>query len=161
MTEPLKPWTVVGALIVDQRDRVFVQQRAETRQLFPGCWDIVGGRIEDGETPRAALEREISEETGWRLHRVLHHVADGTWRAQDGTEHREVDYVVEVHGDLEAPELEWEKHPRYTWVTPADLGLLEESTRRSGSAFIRDAVVAAHSWLAEWPVAQRTEIKTH
>lgn len=29
-------------------------------------WEIPGGRIEDGETPAVAAEREAFEETGWR-----------------------------------------------------------------------------------------------
>ncbi|MFE6688975.1 NUDIX domain-containing protein [Streptomyces sp. NPDC057743] len=148
---------VVGALIVDARDRVFLQQRAADRKLFPGCWDVVGGHVEAYESPLAALQREIAEETGWRLARVLHRVAEGTWEA-DGGIRTEVDYVVEVGGDLSAPRLERDKHPRYAWFGPADRPLLDESVRRSGSAFIRDAVTAAHAWLARTPAHHRKDI---
>ncbi|MFI9627936.1 NUDIX domain-containing protein [Streptomyces sp. NPDC052042] len=148
---------VVGALIVDSQDRVFLQQRAADRELFPGCWDVVGGHVEAHESPLAALRREIAEETGWRLDRVLRQVAEGTWEA-GGVVRTEVDYVVEVAGDLTAPRLEWHKHPRYAWFGPADLPPLDDSVRRSGSAFIRDAVRAAHDWLARTPAHHRKDI---
>lgn len=55
---------VVGALIADSADRVFVQKRSTNRRLFPGCWDIAGGHVEPGEMLEQALAREIREETG-------------------------------------------------------------------------------------------------
>ncbi|KWT58281.1 NTP pyrophosphohydrolase [Streptomyces albus subsp. albus] len=151
------PALVVGALIIDARDRVFLQQRAENRRLFPGCWDLVGGHVEPYETPLQALAREIAEETGWRLGRVLHRVAEGRWEAADGTR-TETDYLVEVEGDLTAPRLERDKHPRCAWVGPHDLALLDDSVRRSGSTFVRDAVTAAHAWLARTPAHLREDI---
>ncbi|MEU4205169.1 NUDIX domain-containing protein [Streptomyces sp. NPDC039022] len=148
---------VVGALIVDSRDRVFLQQRSADRRLFPGCWDLVGGHVEPDESPLEALARELTEETGWRLGRVLHRVAEGQWDADDGTR-TETDYLVEAVGDLTAPRLERDKHPRCAWVGPHDLALLDDSVRRSGSTFVRDAVTAAHTWLARTPASHRKDI---
>ena len=37
-----------------------------------GSWSIIKGRLEDGEDPRAAAEREFGEETGWGI-------PPGTW----------------------------------------------------------------------------------
>ena len=51
---------VVGAVIV--RDgKILCAQRGPDSSL-PGMWEFPGGKIEPGETPRAALEREIHEE---------------------------------------------------------------------------------------------------
>lgn len=144
------PRLVVGALIRDPDDRIFVQRRAEDRRLFPGCWDVVGGAVEEGEDLHEALRREIEEETGWRLRRILAQVACQDWTA-DGIRHRETDFVVEVDGDLTAPRLERDKHPEFAWVGAADLALLDENTRRGGSTFIQDVVSAAHRWLAGTP----------
>jgi 8-oxo-dGTP diphosphatase len=32
--------------------------------VFPNHWTLVGGRVEDGETPEVAAHRELAEETG-------------------------------------------------------------------------------------------------
>jgi len=34
---------------------------------FPNCWDLIGGHVEDGETPEQALIREYKEELGLTL----------------------------------------------------------------------------------------------
>ena len=34
---------------------------------FPGHWDLIGGHIEDGETPEEALVREVKEEMNIEL----------------------------------------------------------------------------------------------
>jgi 8-oxo-dGTP diphosphatase len=34
---------------------------------FPNCWDLIGGHVEDGETPEEALVREVNEELGITL----------------------------------------------------------------------------------------------
>lgn len=55
-----KEINVVGAIIVDGR-KILAAQRSDTMSL-PGMWEFPGGKIEDGETPREALVRELQEE---------------------------------------------------------------------------------------------------
>lgn len=53
---------VVGAVLV--RDGlVLVAQRGELMSL-PLLWEFPGGKIEPGESPQTALERELHEELG-------------------------------------------------------------------------------------------------
>jgi len=54
---------VVAAVLVDDRGHVLVQQRPEGKTLS-GLWEFPGGKIEAGETPEAALARELAEELG-------------------------------------------------------------------------------------------------
>ena len=50
----------VAAAIIIQDDKVFATQRGYG--AFKDGWEFPGGKIEDGETPREALVREIKEE---------------------------------------------------------------------------------------------------
>lgn len=53
---------VVAALIVNA-DRILACQRTR-HQPMPLKWEFPGGKIEEGEQPRAALRRELEEELG-------------------------------------------------------------------------------------------------
>lgn len=57
------PLLVVAAAIVDADGRILVQRRPAGRPQ-PGVWELPGGKIEPGETPEAALVRELREELG-------------------------------------------------------------------------------------------------
>ncbi|WP_372236864.1 (deoxy)nucleoside triphosphate pyrophosphohydrolase [Sphingopyxis sp. KK2] len=54
---------VVAAAMVDRDGRVLVQQRPPGTAMA-GLWEFPGGKIEPGETPEAALIRELAEELG-------------------------------------------------------------------------------------------------
>lgn len=54
---------VVAAALVDADGRVLVQQRPAGKPMA-GLWEFPGGKIDPGETPEAALVRELDEELG-------------------------------------------------------------------------------------------------
>ena len=139
---PGELWTV-GAVILNPAGQAFAQLRSPDRRLFPSCWDIVGGHVEPGESLLAALAREIAEETGWRLHRVLRLLAVHSWTGDDDLGRRhEADFLVDVHGDLATPALEWSKHTEFAWFGPADLPRLKEN-RRPGEYQVHDLIAGA------------------
>lgn len=53
---------VAAAALVDVDGRVLVQQRRDGAHA--GLWEFPGGKLEAGETPAAALVRELAEELG-------------------------------------------------------------------------------------------------
>lgn len=56
---------VVHLHIFDSKGRLFLQKRADSKDLYPGFWDTaVGGHISSGEDLKYALIRETSEELG-------------------------------------------------------------------------------------------------
>lgn len=58
-----RPMLLVVAAAMIQDGRVLVQQRPEGTSLA-GLWEFPGGKIEPGESPEAALARELDEELG-------------------------------------------------------------------------------------------------
>lgn len=58
---------VVAAVLKDAQGRVLVNQRPAGKP-WSGYWEFPGGKIEAGETPRAALVRELREELGLTVH---------------------------------------------------------------------------------------------
>ncbi|MDQ7080874.1 MAG: 8-oxo-dGTP diphosphatase MutT [Paracoccaceae bacterium] len=54
---------VSAVALVDAEGRVLLARRPEGKSMA-GLWEFPGGKIEDGETPEAALIRELHEELG-------------------------------------------------------------------------------------------------
>ena len=138
---------VVAALIFDERGRAFVHRRGPDRAFLPGCWDLVGGHVERGETLLAALAREIGEETGWTLRGDprLVHVEDWETDGKSGPDRRrEFDFLVEVEGDLARPALERPKQVEFRWIARGETALLDEN-RGADGGMVRRLVELAFS----------------
>ncbi|MCC5966398.1 MAG: 8-oxo-dGTP diphosphatase MutT [Natronohydrobacter sp.] len=59
----MKMVLVAAVALVDADGRVLLAQRPEGKSMA-GLWEFPGGKIEPGETPEAALIRELQEELG-------------------------------------------------------------------------------------------------
>lgn len=62
----MKTVLVSAVAMVDADGRVLLNQRPEGKHLA-GMWEYPGGKVEAGESPEAALIREIREELGVEL----------------------------------------------------------------------------------------------
>nr|WP_217703154.1 8-oxo-dGTP diphosphatase MutT [Celeribacter sp. HF31] len=54
---------VSAVALIDIEGRVLLAQRPEGKSMA-GLWEFPGGKVEPGETPEAALVRELHEELG-------------------------------------------------------------------------------------------------
>jgi 8-oxo-dGTP diphosphatase len=62
---------VSAVALIDPDGRVLLAQRPEGKEMA-GLWEFPGGKVHEGETPEAALIRELREELGITVpHRCL------------------------------------------------------------------------------------------
>ncbi len=63
-----KPLLLVAAVaLIDVEGRILLAQRPSGKPMA-GLWEFPGGKVEAGETPEAALIRELREELGIDTH---------------------------------------------------------------------------------------------
>jgi 8-oxo-dGTP diphosphatase len=61
------PWVEVAAAVMEAPDGRVLMARRPAGKDYAGWWEFPGGKVEPGETPRHALERELTEELGIRV----------------------------------------------------------------------------------------------
>ena len=109
--------TVVAAVIERSDRRMLIGQRRK-HDTSPLKWEFPGGKVRSGESPEAALARELQEELGAtmvkcvELGRVRHHYA-GT------PEELEIRFFAAAIAESEVVPRTFEK---IEWVLPKELG---------------------------------------
>ncbi len=113
---PPKAPEVVGAVIM-RHGLVLAAQRGPTKRLA-GLWEFPGGKVEPGESPEAALAREISEElqcgitVGERITTTRHTYDFGAIE------------LTTYYAELAAGEPRATEHAKLRWISPDDLSHL-------------------------------------
>ncbi len=87
------PKTKVCLIVKNKKGEFLLQLRDEDPEI--GKWVLFGGGVEDGESPEAALAREIKEELGYQIKR-----ADFFGEYKDGGI-KQVIYILREPVDIE------------------------------------------------------------
>lgn len=119
----------IGAYAVVVRDDALLLTRVSAIGYPPGWWALPGGGIDHGESPSAALVRELYEETGLTPKSVrlidvhdVHTVAPGRGDQYEDYHGIHLLYAVDVSADQTPRVVEQDgTTDAVTWVRVADL----------------------------------------
>lgn len=115
---PQSPLLVVAIALVDPDGRVLLAERP-TGKSYAGYWEFPGGKVEAGETPEAALIREIQEELGIDTHAsCLAPLQFSTGETKDGQPLLLLLYICRRWQGRAAPQ----EGGQLAWVRAARLG---------------------------------------
>lgn len=111
--------------ILQQGGRILLGLRAPHRHAYPNRWDMIGGKVKQGETVQAALARELREEIGVvpTASRALGSIVDRNPAARgESTYH--IFLVTAWTGG--APEMRNFEHSVLDWFTPEQAAALPD-----------------------------------
>lgn len=105
--------------ILRDKDLFLIVKRNENDNLYPGAWEFPGGHLEDGETIKKGLKRELLEEIGFtnEFNPIITHYYDEI-KSKNGEliYNLEIDFIINVDRSNLEIKLSNE-HSEYKWVT--------------------------------------------
>ena len=113
--------------ILKDKDLLLIVKRNENDELYPGAWEFPGGHLEENETLKEGLKRELKEEIGFidEIDPIITHYYDEVKEKNNELVHDlEIDFIVNVDSSKVNVKLS-EEHCDYKWVTK-DSDLLDE-----------------------------------
>lgn len=120
---------------VFQRGHEFLLFQRLDKGIAPGKWEFPGGKLEENESEKIALQRELLEELSIHVE-VGEFIAESFWQSGDRTIHLKAYYVIG-----ETSKIQLVDHQNLQWVAqsellkfdlaPADIPIVEVLQRSS------------------------------
>jgi len=106
-------------LLVNDQDQIMLFLRDNIHRIpYPGCWDLLGGNVEENESPKECIIRELKEELeldfGWNELQLF--------KTYDMSDRREYTFWKRTHLDINTTPLH--EGQRLRWFS-------EEETRNT------------------------------
>jgi len=120
---------LVAAGLLLRNGRGLLVHRAPTRRWYPDCRDLPGGHVEDGETPAAALRRELREEL------AVTAVVNGAPFAQVRGADLRMDVWIIKQWDGEPTNTDPDEHDAFAWLNGIEIAGLKLADSRLPALF--------------------------
>ncbi|RLG40631.1 MAG: hypothetical protein DRO05_05880 [Thermoproteota archaeon] len=113
-------------VILNGQGKVLILRRG-ARKRYSGKWELPGGRLRFGESPREAACRELREETGFCID-PKSIVSVDTYSYTYGNKRSAVQFVIPLYVSKAEgePVLTPEEHDDWCWMTLEEIKELEE-----------------------------------
>ncbi len=110
---------IVSTAFIHKEGKLLIVKRSESKELFPGDYEMPGGKLEFGEDAKEALKREIMEELGVDVS-VFEPFHCFTYFSNDRkTQYVEIVFFAEL-ADIEE-NIKLNDHTDMKWVVKEDL----------------------------------------
>jgi len=125
---------VEGVIIRDRK--ILITQRSFERPHAPGEWEILTGRVDQGESFEEALKREVMEEVGLEVEVLQPFNTFHFFRGPEKAEHLGVSFVCSYKsGDVKLDKTE---QIDFKWATPEEaLKLIKDPSIQSSVKKVR------------------------
>jgi mutator protein MutT len=107
-------------VIVNSDNKILLLKRSKEAPWMPSKWGLVGGKIEKGETPQKAVEREITEETGLKIDKFIK-----TFTIQRNPNSIEHIFACRHEGDPTEIALDNNENTNYGWYDVSEMNYLD------------------------------------
>ncbi len=114
MADPSTSVVNVTAALLVSGGRILIARRPAGDRLA-GYWEFPGGKLEDGETPRACLKREMYEEFG-----IQTRIGEFFDQTEYHYDHIAVRLLV-FQAEIETGEVQPAAHDAVLWVRPPQM----------------------------------------
>jgi|SRR3989344_740810 len=136
MGRPPGIFNVAVEAVIEKDGKILITQRSFERPHAPGEWEILTGRVDQGETFEEALEREVMEEVGLEVEMIQPFNTFHFYRGSEKAEHLGVSFWCKYRiGEVK---LDKKEQINYKWATPdEELKLIIDPSIKSSVERIR------------------------
>ena len=108
---------LVVAAVIEREDRRLLIGQRQRHDTSPLKWEFPGGKVEEGETPEAALARELREELGVTLRKCAE-IARVTHKYAETIEYLEIRFYA---AEIAETSIAAKAFEQVAWVLPKEL----------------------------------------
>ena len=111
-------FNVAAEAVIIKNGKILITQRSFDRSHAPGEWEILTGRVDQGETFEGAVKREVKEEVGLKVEILQPFNTFHFYRGSEKVEHLGVSFLCKyLSGEVA---LDKNEQIDYKWATPEE-----------------------------------------